>query len=81
MSILGMPMFREPCSPLHQGEEQLNTELFLRVVPFITLFVGVVKGKKRIVRRGGEVEKNRSSITGRIVSNILYCSHYFYLDC
>ncbi|KYQ55106.1 hypothetical protein ALC60_06109 [Trachymyrmex zeteki] len=21
-SILGMPMFCEPCSPLHQGEEQ-----------------------------------------------------------
>ena len=24
-SILGMPMFREPCSPLHQGEEQPDT--------------------------------------------------------
>jgi len=27
-------MFREPCSPLHQGEES-DTELFLRVVPFM----------------------------------------------
>jgi len=24
-SILGMPTFREPCSPLHQDEEQLDT--------------------------------------------------------
>ncbi|KYQ47768.1 hypothetical protein ALC60_13193, partial [Trachymyrmex zeteki] len=24
-SILGMPTFREPCSPLHQGEKQPDT--------------------------------------------------------
>jgi len=48
-SILGMPMFREPCSPFHQSEEQLDTELFLQVVLFlyITLLVGVVEEKKR----------------------------------
>ncbi|KYN28712.1 hypothetical protein ALC57_01674, partial [Trachymyrmex cornetzi] len=28
-SILGMPTFREPCSPLHQGEEQPDTKLLL----------------------------------------------------
>ena len=33
-SILGMPTFHESCSPLHQSEEQPDTEL-LRVVPFI----------------------------------------------
>jgi len=50
-SILGMPMFREPCSSLHQGEEQPDTELFLRVIPllYITLLVGMVKRKTRIV--------------------------------
>ncbi|KYN23185.1 hypothetical protein ALC57_04399 [Trachymyrmex cornetzi] len=43
VQILEMPMFREPCSPLHQGEGQRDTELFLRAVPFyITLLVGVV---------------------------------------
>ncbi|KYN43689.1 hypothetical protein ALC56_01951, partial [Trachymyrmex septentrionalis] len=25
-SIFGMPIFREPCSPLHQGEEQPDTD-------------------------------------------------------
>ena len=34
-SILGMPTFRELCSSLHQSEEQPDTELFLRIVPFI----------------------------------------------
>ncbi|KYQ60686.1 hypothetical protein ALC60_00311, partial [Trachymyrmex zeteki] len=34
-SILGMPTFREPCSSFHQGEEQPDTKLFPRVVPFI----------------------------------------------
>jgi len=47
-----MPMFREPCSPLHQGEEQLDIELFLRFF-YITLFVGMMKGKKKIVAGGG----------------------------
>ncbi|KYN08826.1 hypothetical protein ALC57_19073, partial [Trachymyrmex cornetzi] len=42
-SILEMPTFREPCSPLHQGEGQPDTDLFLWAVPFyITLLVGVV---------------------------------------
>ena len=39
-----MSTFREPCSPLHQGEEQRDTELFLRAVPFI-LLVGVMGGR------------------------------------
>jgi len=49
MSILEMLTFREPCSSLHQGEEQ--PELFLRVIPlfYITLLVGAVEGKKKIV--------------------------------
>jgi len=34
-SILGMPTFRESCSPLHQDEKQPDTELFLQIVPFI----------------------------------------------
>jgi len=44
-SILGMPTFYEPCSSLHQCEEQPETELFLRVIPllYITL-VGVAMG-------------------------------------
>jgi len=39
----------------YQGEEQPDTELFLWIVPFlhITLFVGVVEGKKRIVNGRG----------------------------
>jgi len=45
-------MFRELCSPLHQGEEQPDTELFLQAVPFYTLLVGVVGGQKRIVGWG-----------------------------
>ena len=57
-SILKMPTFRDnPCGPLHQDEEQPNTELFLQAVPFYTLLVGVVGRKKRIVggvERGGE---------------------------
>ena len=52
-SILEMSTFREPCSPLHQGEEQPDTELFLRAVPFYTLLVGVMGGKKKIVGEGG----------------------------
>ena len=55
-SILKMSTFREPCNSLYQGEEQPDTELFLWIVPFlhITLFVGVVEGKKRIVSGGWE---------------------------
>jgi len=29
-----MPTFREPCSSLHQGGEQPDTELFLQIAPF-----------------------------------------------
>jgi len=66
--------FREPCSPLHQGKEQPeilspDTELFLRIVPFyiyITLFVGVVKGKKRMWKeREGRGRRNRSVFDNR----------------
>jgi len=46
--------FREPCNPLHQGEEQPDTELFLQAVPFILCYL-LVEGKKRIV--GGKVEE------------------------
>jgi len=51
-SIFGMPTFCEPCNLLHQ--EKPDTELFLRVVPllYITLLVGVMEGKKRIVSGG-----------------------------
>jgi len=56
-----MPTFREPCSSLHQGEEQPDTKLFLRIILllYITLLVsyatvGVMEGKKRIVDGGGE---------------------------
>ncbi|KYN11045.1 hypothetical protein ALC57_16824 [Trachymyrmex cornetzi] len=65
-----MPTFREPCSPLHQGKGQPDTELFLQAVPFyITLLVGVVgmggEGEEVV---GGERDGGigRSSITGRI---------------
>jgi len=34
-SILEMSTFRQPCSPLHQDEEQTDTELFLQVIPFL----------------------------------------------
>ena len=52
-SILRMPTFREPC--FHQGEEQPDTELFLLIIPllYITLLVGVVEEKKRIVSKDG----------------------------
>ncbi|KYN37571.1 hypothetical protein ALC56_07770, partial [Trachymyrmex septentrionalis] len=30
-SILGMSTFREPCSPLHQGEEQPDTKYIPRI--------------------------------------------------
>ncbi|KYQ54039.1 hypothetical protein ALC60_07051, partial [Trachymyrmex zeteki] len=52
MSILEMPTFREPCSPLHQGDEQPDTRLFLQVVPFyITLPV------RRNIKRNGLEEQ------------------------
>jgi len=30
-----MPTFREPCSSLHQGEEQPDTGLLLQLIPYI----------------------------------------------
>jgi len=77
ISILGMPTFREPCSPPHQSEEQPDTKLFLRVVPFyITLLVGMMmKGGRRElwVRRGRKAgEISQFSITGRMIFYILY---------
>ena len=62
-----MPTFREPCSPLHQSEEQLDTELFLRVIPFlyITLFVGVLERKKKIVGGGREERWGKSVFNNR----------------
>ena len=48
-SILGMPTFRESYNPLHQGEEQPDTDLHSF---YITLLVGMVGKKKKIV---GEV--------------------------
>jgi len=59
-----MPMFREPC-PLHQGEEQSDTELFLRAIPFYIMLLIEVVGKRRemwIEGRGGGIDQ--SSITG-----------------
>ncbi|KYN29323.1 hypothetical protein ALC57_01240 [Trachymyrmex cornetzi] len=38
-SILRMPTFRKPCSPLHQDQKQPDTELFLRTVPFILRYL------------------------------------------
>jgi len=77
-SILGMPTFHEPCSSLHQGEEQPDAELFLWVVPFlyIMLLVGVVGGKEENCGWRGEREEMRkidqSSIIGRSFSYFIY---------
>jgi len=47
-----MPTFRESCNSLPQGE-QPDTELFLRVVPFLYItLLGVMEGKKKIVSGG-----------------------------
>ncbi|KYN30084.1 hypothetical protein ALC57_00461 [Trachymyrmex cornetzi] len=62
-----MPTFREPCSPLHQGDGQPDTELFLRAVPFyITLLVGVVgmggEGEEVVGgERGGGIAQYRAA--------------------
>ncbi|KYN27440.1 hypothetical protein ALC57_03149 [Trachymyrmex cornetzi] len=37
--ILEIPTFCEPCSPLHQGEEQRDTELLLQAVLYILGFL------------------------------------------
>jgi len=54
-SILGMPTFRA----VLQGEKQPNTELFLRIVPFILrCLLEWWKGEKReLLMGGGEVGK------------------------
>ena len=65
-SILGMPTFREPCSPLHQGEKQPDIELFSPGRSFyITLLVGVVKRKKIIVGGAGGGKGNWSAFNNR----------------
>jgi len=70
-----MPTFHKPCCLLRQGEEQSDTEQFFRAF-YITLFVGVIGGKKRIMGgdgEGGEMEEiDRSSITGRMIFHILF---------
>jgi len=75
-SILEMPTFHKPCNPLHQSEEP-DTELFLWAVPFYTLLIGVVGGKKRTMGEGDRGRKRRggigqSSITGRMAFHILF---------
>ena len=79
-SILEMPTFQDPYSPL-QGKELPDTELFLRAVFYIMLLVGVVGGKKRIVGEGEE--RNWSVFNNREDGFPYYlcCSHYLYLDC
>ena len=80
--ILGMSTFREPCSPLHQDEEQPNTELFLPVIPFLYYTIYWSGGGKEKNYGWGEAreveEIGQSSITGKIF--YLCCSHYLYLD-
>jgi len=65
-------MFLELYSPeLHQGEEQPDTEVFLRAVPFILRYLLEWWGKKKIV--GEEMgEIGRSLITGRMIFHILF---------
>ena len=48
---------------VHQDEEQPDTELFLQIVLLlhITLLVGILEGKKRIVD-GGEGERWEKSV-------------------
>ena len=75
-----MPTFREPCSPLHQSEEQPDTELFL-------LYYAACwsdregEGKKRIVEEG--VMKLVGLQQQGEWSSIFYscCSYYLILDC
>ena len=72
-SILGIPTFREPCNPLHQDEEQPDTELFLRVVSF--LYYATCwsdKGEKRELWGGGSGGIDQSSITGKMIFHILF---------
>ena len=74
-SILGLPTFRELCNPLHQGEEQLDSELSLRkpeAVPFLDFATCWSGGGKEENCRGEEGGMNRSSITGRIIFHILF---------
>ncbi|KYM80079.1 hypothetical protein ALC53_09478 [Atta colombica] len=72
ISILGMPTFREPCSP-HQSEEQPDTKLFLQVVPFyITLLVGMVGRKKRIMGEERKKGRGNQSIFNNRENDFLY---------
>jgi len=68
-SILGMPMFRKFCSPLHQGEEQPDTEMFLWAILFISRYLlewGRGRGEKNYGSGGGGKGRkiNQSSIRG-----------------
>jgi len=56
---------------ISEEPDEEPTELFLRVIPFIMLLVGIVGEKKRIVDEdGGEI--GQSSTTGRMVFHILF---------
>jgi len=57
-------------SPLHHGEEQPDTELFLRAVPFILHCWGWGGGEK--IAGKGEREIGRFSKIGEMVFHILF---------
>ena len=73
-----MPMFREPCSPLHQDEEQLDIELFLRVAPFISHYL-LEWWRKRKELLDGKEEKGKSVFNNRENNFYLCYNHYLYL--
>jgi len=83
-----MPTFRESCSPLHQGEKQSDTELFLGAVSFYITLVEVVERKKRIMdgEEGGNGE-NRSVFKSLLLNRengfpyFIYVVAYLYLNC
>jgi len=72
--------FHEPCSSLHQGKEQSNTDLFLQIVSFLYItflyyifWSGEEKEENCGWGMGGGVrEIGQSSLTGRIVFHILF---------
>ena len=71
-SILGMPTFRESFSPLHQGEEQPDTELSLHSFLCYTTYWSS-EGKEENCGWEGEVgEIGQFSIIGRMISHILF---------
>jgi len=82
-SILGMPMFRELCNSLHQGEDQPDIELYS--FSFILYYTTWISEKKKENCGWGEGEMGeigQPSIKEEWFSIFyLCCSHYFYLDC